>query len=36
VQANEIEQGIRIIAKAIADAKSGLVSDEMIAAFTGW
>ena len=36
VQANEIEQGTRIIAQAIADAKSGLVTDEMIAAFTGW
>lgn len=36
VRVNEIEQGIRIIAQAIADAKSGLVTDEMIAAFTGW
>jgi 4-aminobutyrate aminotransferase len=36
VLANEIEQGIRIIAQAIADAKSGLVTDEMITAYTGW
>ncbi|MEY3606796.1 MAG: hypothetical protein RL289_976, partial [Actinomycetota bacterium] len=36
VQAHEIEQGIRIIAQAIADAKAGLVTDEMISAFSGW
>jgi 4-aminobutyrate aminotransferase len=36
IQAHEIEQGVQIIAQAIADAKAGLVTDEMIAAFTGW
>jgi 4-aminobutyrate aminotransferase len=36
IQAHEIEQGVQIIAQAIADAKAGLVTDEMVAAFTGW
>ena len=36
IQDHEIEQGIGLIAQAIADAKAGLVTDEMVAAFTGW
>lgn len=36
IQTHEIEHGVQIIAQAIADAKAGLVTDEMVAAFTGW
>ena len=36
IKDHEIEMGIGLIAQAIADAKAGLVTDEMIAAFAGW
>ena len=36
IQEHEIAQGICLIAQAIADAKAGLVTDEMVTAFTGW
>jgi len=36
IQDHELEIGIGLIAQAIADAKAGLVTDEMVAAFAGW
>lgn len=36
IQDHEIDQGMRIIAQAISDAKAGLISDAMIADFAGW
>jgi 4-aminobutyrate aminotransferase len=36
VQGHELEQGVHLIAKAIADVKAGLVTDDMVASFTGW
>jgi len=36
VQGHELEQGVHLVAKAIADARAGLVTDDMVASFTGW